>query len=239
MIYFIVTTCIFTPLHIDARQLKKLVLSNSNNIAEALNTKLGKEATIREDQYRKGITTLYNQIKKYEIESYRIIIVENNGFRSTYLDELSKEINATVFYTKNNQLATNNRGYKELQDILDVISLFPVLDNDFVVKMTGRYWLDDNCSFLEKCKNIDDNPVDAILRYCSFMDLSNETPDDCITGLIGMRSSYIKKIEKPKEDECVEWKWAKVTQEIPENRIIKMPQLGIWICPGSNNFFLV
>lgn len=239
MIYFIVTTCISTQLSIDLSQFEQLLLLYPNEINEILNERLCKENSIREDQYRKGITTLYNQIQKYEIESYRIIIVENNGYRSTFLDELSREIGATVYYTFNNQLATQNRGYKELQDVLDVISLFPILDNDFVVKITGRYWLDDNCSFLEKCKNIDDNPVDAILRYCSFMDLSKETPDDCITGLIGMRASYIKNIEKPKEDECVEWKWAKATQEIPENRIVKMPQLGIWICPGSNDFFLV
>jgi len=238
MIYFIVTTCIFTKLHINASHLNQLILSNRNNTQEILNERLRKENSIREIQYRKGILTLYNQIQKYQIEDYRIIIVENNGFRSTYLDELSREIGATVYYTFNNQLATNNRGYKELQDVLDVISLLPISDDDFVVKMTGRYLLDDTCSFLEKCKNIDEN-TDAIIHYGSFMNPSHGNIDDCITGLIGMRCSYIKQIEKPQEDECVEWKWAKASQEIPECRVVKLKHLGIWICPGSNDFFLV
>lgn len=210
MIYFIITTSLFS----------------------------GDSDSIRKNQYWTGIRTLYNQIRKYPFDSYRIILVENNGFRSTYLDEVAREINAEIYYTNNNQLPTNNKGYKELQDVLDVISFLPILDDDFVVKMTGRYILDETSSFLETCKNRTEN-IDAILQYGSYMKPSSEKMSDCITGIIGMRCSCIKRIEKPRESECVEWKWAKATLEIPENRVTKMTKLGIWICPGSNDYFLV
>ena len=210
MIYFIITTSLFS----------------------------GDSDSIRKNQYWIGIRTLYNQIRKCQFDSYDIIIVENNGFRTSYLDEVAREINAKIYYTNNNQLPTNNKGYKELQDVLDVISFLPILDDDFVVKMTGRYILDETSSFLERCKKKDEH-IDAILQYGSFMKPSSEKMGDCITGLIGMRCSYIKRIEKPRESECVEWKWAKATLEIPENRVIQMTKLGIWICPGSNDYFLV
>ena len=212
MIYFIITTSLFR----------------------------GDSDSIHKEQYKKGILTLYHQIQiqSFEKEQYRIIIVENNGFRSTYLDEVAREIDAKLYYTNNNRLHTNNKGYKELQDILDVISFLPILDDDFIVKMTGRYILDETSSFLEKCKNRTEN-IDAILQYGSYMKPSSEKMADCITGIIGMRCSYIKRIEKPRESECVEWKWAKITLEIPEYQIVKMTKLGIWICPGSNDYFLV
>jgi hypothetical protein len=63
--------------------------------------------------------------------------------------------------------------------------------------------------------------------------------DDCITGLIGMRCLYVKQIEKPSEYDCIEWKWGKVTQLIDDKKIYMVNNLGINICPGSNNYFMV
>ena len=63
--------------------------------------------------------------------------------------------------------------------------------------------------------------------------------NDCITGLIGMTCGYIKKIEKPDENEYVEWKWGKVTYLIEDEKIYKVNKLGINICPGCNIYFKV
>jgi hypothetical protein len=63
--------------------------------------------------------------------------------------------------------------------------------------------------------------------------------NDCITGLIGMSSLYVKKIEKPNENECVEWKWAEVTKLIDDKKIYMVNKLGINICPASNNYYMV
>lgn len=50
-------------------------------------------------------------------------------------------LDCEVYYTLNNNVQTNNKGYKELQDILDCIVKYNINDSDFIVKMTGRYIL--------------------------------------------------------------------------------------------------
>ena len=110
MIYFIVTTCVYN------------------------------DCNIRKTQYIDGITKLKEILTYLCFENYKIIIVENNGERSTFLNTLGCE----VYYTENNFMPTNNKGIKELQDILDCIGKYNINDNDFIVKMTGRYFLDEN-----------------------------------------------------------------------------------------------
>jgi hypothetical protein len=204
MIYFIVTTCIF------------------NN------------CEIRKNQYINAIQTLKNTINNNGIKDCEIIIVENNGVRNTYLDELG----CKVYYTHNN-LSTHEKGYKELQDVFDCIEEYKIKDTDFVVKMTGRYILHENSEFMNVVKNINTTNYDCIIKYGSFgLPLDYKT-NDCITGLIGMRCYYIKQIEKPKENEVVEWKWANVTFLIKDEKIYKVNKLGIYICPGSNDYYFV
>jgi hypothetical protein len=63
---------------------------------------------------------------------------------------------------------------------------------------------------------------------------------DCITGLIGMRAYFVKKIGFPEDDTiCVEWKWAEVTYSMNDEKIYKVDKLGIYMCPGDNYYFLV
>ena len=63
-------------------------------------------------------------------ENYKIIVVENNGKRDTFLDML----NCEVYYTENNFKQTGNKGVKELHDILDCIDKYNINDSDFIVK---------------------------------------------------------------------------------------------------------
>ena len=100
-------------------------------------TSIYNDCSIRKQQYTDGINKLKQIIQALFIENYKIIVVENNGPRHTFLNTLGCE----VYYTKNNLLHTKNKGQKELQDILDCISHFHIDDNDFIVKMTGRYIL--------------------------------------------------------------------------------------------------
>jgi hypothetical protein len=62
---------------------------------------------------------------------------------------------------------------------------------------------------------------------------------ECLTVAVAMKCRYIKKIKIPNEDECVEWCWARATFEIPDNRITFIEKLGILVCPGTNDYFLV
>jgi hypothetical protein len=205
MIYFIITTSIFI------------------------------DCLIRKSQYIYGINQLKKIIKDFNIENYKIIIVENNGIRNTFLDTLDCE----VYYTLNNNLQTNNKGYKELQDILDCIEKYNINDNDFIVKMTGRYILNDNSEFMNIIKNIHNTNYYCVIKYGPYFKPVNYKMNDCITGLIGMSCFYIKQIEKPNENECVEWKWGEVTKLIDNNKIYLVNNLGINVCPNSNNYFMV
>jgi hypothetical protein len=205
MIYFIITTSIF------------------NN------------CSIREGQYIKGINKLKQIIQDLNFDNYKIIIVENNGKRDTFLNMLDCEL----YYTENNFIKTNNKGVKELQDILDCIDKYNINDTDFIVKMTGRYILDDNSEFMNIIKNLHNTNYNCVIKYGPYFKPVNYKTNDCITGLIGMTCLYIKQIEKPRGFESVEWKWAKVTKLIEDTKICLVNNLGIDICPGSNTYFKV
>jgi hypothetical protein len=200
-----------------------------------ITTSIFNECVIRKTQYITGITKLKQRIKFLNIENYKIIIVENNGTRNTFLNDLDCE----VYYTANNFLGTNNKGYKELQDILDCIDKYNINDADFIVKMSGRYILNDDSEFMNTIKNVYNAKFDCIIKYGSVYSPVTYKMDDCITGLIGMSCHYVKQIEKPNENECVEWKWAKVTRLIADEKIYLANNLGINVCPGSNEYFMV
>jgi len=206
MIYFIVTACIY------------------NN------------CEIRKKQYINGITKLKNIIANNGIDNYEIIIVDNNGERNTFLNDLHHK----VYYTNNNSIQTINKGIKELQDIQDCINHYNICDEDFIVKLTGRYILHDNSEFIEVLKKIETKPYDCIIKYGPFFKPVDYKTRDCITGLIGMRCKYVKQIEKPEGPQIwVEWKWACVTYLIDDEKIYKVNKLGIDICPASNIYFSV
>jgi hypothetical protein len=210
MLYFLVTTCIFN------------------------------DSEIRKNQYFEGIKNLVILLKKFD--NYKIIIIENNGERHTYLNDLiqllnSDKIENKIFYTNNNFIKTNNKGIKELKDIKDCIEYFKINNNDFIVKITGRYILTNNSEFINNLNDIQN--IDCLIKYGSYLNPDNNNTNDCITGLIGMRCIFVKLIEEPNENECVEWKWAKVTHKIESSKIKKVNNLGIYICPGNNNYFLV
>lgn len=194
-------------------------------------TSIFNDCEIRKKQYINCINKLKDVISVNNIEC-KIIIVENNGIRKTYLDEL----NCDVLYTNNNFISSNNKGTKELLDIYSCIYKFDIKDEDFIVKITGRYLLHDNSEFISKLKN---NKYDCIIKYGSYYKPVDYKTNDCITGLIGMKCFYLKQINIPNEFECVEWNWAKITNIINDDKIYKINKLGIDICPGSNQYFSV
>ena len=197
-------------------------------------TSIFKDCAIRKKQYINGISKLKEVICNLNIENYKIIIIENNGARETFLNLVGCE----VFYTNNN-LSKNNKGYKELQDILDCIEYYNISNTDFIVKMTGRYILDDNSEFMDIIKNIDNAKYDCVIKYGSYNKPVNHKTKDCITGLIGMTVFYVKQIKMPQINECVEWKWAEATYMIDDSKIYLVNNLGIHICPNSNTYFFV
>jgi len=206
---------------------------DSNVVYFIVTASVYKKGAIRKEQYKRGILSLIRSLSDTNI-AYKIIIVENNGERPTFLDDFGVD----VLYTKNNFIQTNNKGVKELRDIHDCIEKHNIPDDSFVVKMTGRYILERDSPFITQIK-FRSVLVDCIVRFGSYMSPNNTQSEDCITGLIGMRCKFIKEIEYPVGNEVVEWKWAKKTYDIPLANVIAMDRLGIAICPGSNTYFSV
>jgi len=175
-------------------------------------------------EYVVGIETILN-ISRH-IPDSKVILIENNGKRKTFLD-LYK--GCDVFYTNNNMIQTKNKGLKELKDIKDCIEHYAIQEQDFVVKLSGRYRIMDPSPFIDALKYLEG--IDCILRYGSFNIPSDTKVKDCITGLIGMRCKYVKLIEEPRENDPVEWKWALVTYQIPDERILALTSLGLYMRP--------
>jgi hypothetical protein len=198
-------------------------------------TSIFNDCPIRQEQYRNCVATLKERVHALNITNYKIIIVENNGVRGTILDTFDCD----VYYTRNNFLPTCNKGYKELQDVFDVIDKYNILDTDFIVKITGRYILCNTSEFMNVLKNIEITKYDCIIKYGSYVTPVDYKMDDCITGLIGMSCKYVKQIQLPSKTECVEWKWAYTTRLIDDTKIYKVNSLGINICPESNTYFCV
>ncbi len=187
---------------------------------------------IRKQQYINGINSLKQSLESVSFP-YKIIIVENNGLRYIYLDELGCDI----LYTNNN-FTQNEKGYKELNDVFDCINHYNIADEDFIVKMTGRYVLEPCSEFMNEIKNLHNTHYECIIKYGSYITPVDYKTDNCITGLIGMKCYYVKRINYPNPYECVEWKWGLATYLISDDKICKVKTLGINICPGSNTYFL-
>lgn len=184
--------------------------------------KLPEEYRIQE--YATGIESVLN-ISKH-LPNSKVILIENNGSRKTFLDLYR---GCKVFYTNNNTLNTKNKGIKELKDVKDCIEHYGIENDDFVVKLSGRYNIMDNSPFIERLKDL--SGIDCIIRYGSFNKPSDTRVKDCITGLIGMRAKHVKQIEEPNENDPVEWQWAWVTYQIPDEAVVAMKNLGLYMRP--------
>jgi hypothetical protein len=179
-------------------------------------------------------------VKNLNLSHFKIVVVENNGARNTFLDELASHPNSTlnILYTENNRLVAEDKGNRELRDVHDCIHHHAVADDDFVVKMTGRYVLLDDSEFMKTIKHIDAGIADhdCVIKFGSYMNPVDHAVDDCITGLIGMRCRFMKQIQLSERREPVEWNYAKTARTIPE-KVRMVDTLGIRICPGSNEYF--
>ena len=105
-------------------------------VTTSINNKVGVQNSIhRQARYIESINTLLQLINNDS--NIKPIIVENNGLRKTFLDDL----NCSVCYTENNHIHCKNKGGNELLDIKEVIHKYKIKDDDIIIKLTGRYKL--------------------------------------------------------------------------------------------------
>lgn len=139
--------------------------------------------THRENRYTECIQQLLGLVENDPF--IKPIIVENNGQRQTFLDDL----NCDVFYTDNNKKDFKHKGENELLDIKDAINNYNIQDDDIIIKLTGRYKI-LTMNFLESVK-IHKNNIDAFVKFFNVC-TKEYMFDDCVLGLFAIRCKYLK-----------------------------------------------
>jgi hypothetical protein len=172
------------------------------------------------------------QIFKEIFSNMKFVIINNCGEENADYLYLLEDDSIELFHTNNNFNTTPNKGWKELKDIQDYISFYNVDDNDFIVKLTGRYLIEKTSPFLEAMKTKYNDNIDCIIRLGDYYD-SNITnyklgdEIDCLSGLVGMRSKLFKNMPLPSDYENVEWLYAKCFLQIDYDRTIVIPDIGV------------
>lgn len=139
----------------------------------------------RKDRYLVSIKSALDLLSKYKYD-IKPIIVENNGLRKTYLDDLGCD----VFYTNNNVKNVAHKGVKELLDIKDVIKHFNIKLDDTIIKLTGRYKIYKNYFFDLVTKN--HNNYEGFVKFFNVCTKCyHENHDDCILGLFALKCKHI------------------------------------------------
>jgi len=198
---------------------------------------IGLNYDIRKQEYIIGINKV---LKTFNDPKYKIVIVENSSkitknflfVHKTFLDEFG----VPVLYTKNNILLTQtyNYGIIELIDVKECINYFQIGDDDFIVKITGRYELLDECPFFDVVNNLETKTYSAIVRYNQFNHPpSLEKTHICTTGLIGLKCKYLKQIDSLELDDLssIEIKWAEKINSLPDEEVCILEKIGLWVKP--------
>lgn len=203
-----------------------IITTSINNIYGVIND------LHREKRY---IDSIQHLLKLIEPDSsIKPIIVENNGLRNTYLNDLKCDI----CYTNNNinKIYKKHKGVSELLDIKEVINQYKIQDDDIVIKLTGRYKILD-LSFINLVKeNI--NNCDAFIKFfnvCTLEYLVN----DCVLGLFAIKSKYIKEfnynLTKSPECEFADY----VRKNINKDKIMEIKKLNLECCFADNLRLLI
>ena len=200
-------------------------------ITTSINNKNGVKNKIhRQTRYIECINNLLQLIKNDP--NIKPIIVENNGLRQTYLDDLKCDI----YYTNNNKINYKHKGENELLDIKQVINQYNIKDEDIIIKLTGRYKL-LNLNFINFVKN-NINHYDAFVKFFNVCTLRFMF-DDCVLGLFAMKCKYLKEFKykflKSPECEFADY----IRKNIDKNKLIEVNQLDLECCFADNLRILV
>ena len=184
----------------------------------------------RKNRYIDSIKQLLELTKNDNM--IKTIIVENNGVRETYLDNLGCDI----LYTNNNKIRCKHKGDNELLDIKDVINKYGIKDEDMIIKITGRYKLlsDD---FINLVKNNIDT-YDAFIKFYNVA-IRKYMNNDCVLGLFAIKCKYLKqfnyKFKKSGECEFAEY----VRENVDKNKIMEINKLDLECCFACNLVIMV
>jgi hypothetical protein len=198
-----------------------VIITTSINNKNDQNARDKSDVNHRKERYMNSIKSLLKMIEN-EME-IKAIVVENNGSRRTYLDELGCD----VVYTKNNEKRYAHKGVNELLDMQEVIRRYEMKDEDMIIKLTGRYKVIDE-TFVNLVKTKMER-YDAFVKFynvCALEYMQN----DSVMGLFGLRCKYLKSLEY-KCNTSPECELAQhVRRNVPNDRIMEVKHLGLECC---------
>tara|TARA_B110000977_G_C10938073_1_gene439754 strand:+ start:128 stop:748 length:621 start_codon:yes stop_codon:yes gene_type:complete len=200
-------------------------------ITTSINNKEGVKNNIhRQTRYIECINNLLELINNDS--NIKPIIVENNGVRQTYLDDLKCDI----YYTNNNMIHYNHKGVNELLDIKEVINQYNIKDEDIIIKLTGRYKL-LNLNFINFVKN-NINDYDAFVKFYNVC-TKQYMFDDCVLGLFAVKCKYLKEFKynflKSAECDFADY----IRKNVDKNKIKEVHQLDLECCFADDLRILV
>jgi hypothetical protein len=155
------------------------------------------------------------------------IIIENNGYRQTYLDGFGCE----VAYSNNNTLNLKHKGANELIDIHQLITHYNIQDDDMIIKLTGRYKL-LNLDFIN-CVKTNITKYDAFVKFfnvCTLEYLYN----DCVLGLFAIKCKYLKQFDY----KCVKSPECEFAEYVRDFRVMEIDKLGLECCFADDHRIL-
>lgn len=153
-------------------------------LTASLHTKRFTVNSKREDEYISAI----NKTLSYLPGTIQPIIVENNGTRSTCLDQfIHHNKRVPVVYTDHNQLQFKSKGVNELLDLRRVIDQMGIQADDMIIKLTGRYSVTSSAFFEEVIKD----RYDAFVKFYNVCQLIWDI-DDCVLGCYAVRAFLLK-----------------------------------------------
>lgn len=182
--------------------------------------------------YLQRISHAFNQFRKV-VPDIKVVVLNNCGQQNADYLLLLEDDDLKIFHTTNQFTATNNKGWKELKDVKDYIDYYNVADDDFIIKLTGRYLIEENSMFLTALKDEWTSDTECIIRLGGFNDHNIKyirvgDDIDCLSGLIGFKCKYFKDMPLPCEEyQAVEWIMAEASINIDESKKIILSDLGI------------
>ena len=190
-------------------------------ITTSINNKIGvNNFEHRKKRYFDCINKILELLKNYS--QIKPIIVENNGSMETYLNEL----NCDIVYTNNNKINCYHKGENELLDIKEVIDEYNINDEEYIIKLTGRYMpLNDN--FINII--INNQHYDAFIKFYNVCTKSFNK-NESVLGYFCLKSKYLKKF-KYQCKESPEVEFAKfIRNNIEINKIYEIKNLDLECC---------
>jgi len=183
---------------------------------------------LRKNNYIDAISRTLNCCDRTKVKP---IIVECNN--STNDDKYLNDFACDVLYTDNNLKLNDykHKGYVELNDIKDVIEKYDIKDDDFIIKITGRYCFRDSY-FLDYVYDRKDD-FDAFIKFYNVCTNAFEEYDS-VLGLFAIRCKYLKEFNYI-GDYSAEIEFATyVKNQIDKTRIKEMETLNLF-CIFANS----